>query len=401
MPTKPRSEIFCSSEQAIVHTMNRSARPCFMPTYDSETGEYLGNRREMFEQELYKSASGFAIDLLSYSLLDDQFHLILRNRPDVVEEWTDVQVIKQWHILCPIIQDSNGVYLSDPTDEDAAELAADAERVATYRKRLSDISWFMKLISERIARWCNAADDANGHFWVARYKGVRLLDSRAILTCSMYVDLNRIQAELAESIQSSDYAAIQRRIQNSAMQTTMRKIMAEECQRGTVMPSIAISMGIDSLEDSQSSDETDTNSINSSREPDEAPIDTPSERRSEACSSSVPLEDTTDLCDRSKVSAQPPSVNEWYPWITQEEYIELMHWSVDQIRTAEGKALGESPPALEELGIAPEVWCSLVTQFTDLFYVVAGMPESVDNFRSLLTGKRFYMPGKTRDMLAA
>ena len=44
------------------------------------------------------------------------------------------------------------------------------ETVARYRDRLMDISWFMRLLNESIARQANQEDNCTGRFWEGRFK---------------------------------------------------------------------------------------------------------------------------------------------------------------------------------------------------------------------------------------
>jgi hypothetical protein len=68
----------------------------------------------------------------------------------------------------------------------------------------------MWLLSQNIARRANRDDSEVGKFFQARYHAVRLLDEAAILACAAYVDLNPIQATLAETIVDSDFTSTQR-----------------------------------------------------------------------------------------------------------------------------------------------------------------------------------------------
>jgi len=61
----------------------------------------------------------------------------------------------------------------------------------------------------------------------------------------------------------------------------------------------------------------------------------------------------------------------------------------------------DAPAILQRLQIRPEVWCTLVSQFGQLFSLVAGKPQCVDAHRSRQRQQRFYMPAETRELLSA
>ena len=52
-----------------------------------------------------------------------------------------------------------------------------------------------------------------GRFWQGRYKAVRILDEESLLACAAYIDLNPIRADMAETLEQSDYTSVQRRVQ--------------------------------------------------------------------------------------------------------------------------------------------------------------------------------------------
>lgn len=387
MSTKPRSEIFRPGEQAIVHVMNRCVRKCFLLGKDKRSGRDFGYRREMFERELRKATCGFAIDMLSFALMDNHFHLILRSRPDVVGQWTDTDVVLQWHKLCPIFKDKDGFPLKDPDKEALANVLEDTARVAIWRERLSDISWFMKLLSQKMAKWCNAEDGTGGHFWEGRFKAVLLLDERALLTCSMYVDLNRIKAELSKSLEESDYTSIQRRLQALVIQTSMRSVLAEQVNGSQAPSSTVTSVVID--------DQASDSAYIPEASEESGPLP-------DAHLAPVQIDEKHDPIGPHLSSTGTRCSDKGFLPITQEQYIELLRWTADQLRHSHnGRKFDDSPPTLAALEIEPDTWCKLVTQFTDMFFVVAGMPESIDNHRSCKTGKRFYMPKQTRELLSA
>jgi hypothetical protein len=81
------------------------------------------------------------------------------------------------------------------------------------RGRLFDLSWFMKLLCEHVARKANKEEGVRGKFWESRFLSVPLLDEEALVACSMYVDLNPIRAVTGDRPETSPYTSAYERIQ--------------------------------------------------------------------------------------------------------------------------------------------------------------------------------------------
>jgi REP element-mobilizing transposase RayT len=157
-------------------------------------------------------AGQFGIDLLGFSVMSNHIHVILRNRPDVVQNWSDDEVVRRWWNIFPKRRDREG-NPKEPTDFELLTITVNAKRLAEIRNRLSDVSWFMRCLVEPIARSANREDVCKGRFWEGRFKCQPLLDESALAACLAYVDLNPIRAGIAETPESSRFTSVYERIQ--------------------------------------------------------------------------------------------------------------------------------------------------------------------------------------------
>ena len=112
-------------------------------------------------------------------------------------------------------------------------LTANSERLAELRKRLANLSWFMRCLCEKIARTANHEDASSGRFWAGRFKSVALLDESAILACSVYVDLNPIRAGLATTPEESAYTSGRDRIRSMLETSTRLTSLNDDSSRET------------------------------------------------------------------------------------------------------------------------------------------------------------------------
>lgn len=163
--------------------------------------------------------------------MSNHFHLVLRSRPDVVKEWSDEDVARRWLMLCPERRDEKRQPL-EPTEFEINSIVNNKDKLATVRSRLSDISWWMRLLSQNIAQRANREDNEVGKFFQARYRAVRLLDETAILACAAYVDLNPIRAAIAETIEGSDFTSGQKRAAGPRRECSVASVQCSEIADG-------------------------------------------------------------------------------------------------------------------------------------------------------------------------
>lgn len=192
------------------HCISRCVRRAFLCGKDEYSGVCYEHRRQWLEDRLLLLAQFFAIDIAAYAIMSNHYHIVLHVNRTKAQQWSDREVVQQWHGIFSGTTISNK-FLSGGL-ADVGEMAALQKLVACWRERLMDISWFMRSLNEPIARQANREDKVTGRFWEGRFKSQALLDEGALLACMAYVDLNPIRANMAETPESSEHTSIQRRI---------------------------------------------------------------------------------------------------------------------------------------------------------------------------------------------
>ncbi|MEQ8785774.1 MAG: hypothetical protein RIC55_05725 [Pirellulaceae bacterium] len=347
MARAKRGDVFDPTVVGAYHCINRCVRRCFLCGDDSLTGRNFDHRKRWLELRLEHLAGSFAIDVLGYAVMDNHFHIILRNRPDVLAVWDDQEVARRWLRLCPVRKTPEGD-AEEPTDAEIAALVADRTNLAEIRSRLCDISWFMRMAAEPIARRANREDEVTGRFWEGRFRCSRLLDEAALLACSVYVDLNPVRAGLAPTPETSEFTSASRRIeaaQEHASDDGGSSRGEEESADAWLAP-LPLDEG-------------------------EAPV---------GPAPSVPGE--------SCVTGKRCSDRGFLP-LTLLQYLELLDWTGrQQVPGKRGVIPNETPPILARLGIAERDWLELTFHFGRLFHHHAGRPAAIARLRPRLGTRR-------------
>ncbi len=208
--TRPRKELVCLDDTPYYHVICRCVRRAFLCGVDRYSGHSYEHRRGWIQARLDMLCRLFGIELCAYAIMSNHYHLVVRLNPKAIAALDDAAVIDRWgqvfSLPLTVQRWRQGVPIS------IAERQVVNGLVRLWRERLMSLSWFMRCLNEGIARTANAEDDCTGRFWEGRFKSQALLDEKALLTCMAYVDLNPIRAGIANTPETSDYTAIQRRI---------------------------------------------------------------------------------------------------------------------------------------------------------------------------------------------
>ena len=377
MPRALRSEQFDPAAVCIVHCVQRCVRRAYLAGVDVVSGRNYEFRKEWIRVRMERLASVFGIDVLTYAILSNHMHLVIRTRPDVVSSWSDEQVALRWLRVFPGRRLDE--QLAEPVDTDVKALANDSKRIQLIRARISDPSWFMRALSEPIARLANKQDECTGSFWEGRFKAQAITDEAGLLACSMYVDLNPIRAAMAatpeESVHTSAYDRIQSlngvMINSAAAELTT--ITRDEATKEL------LSMPIAERIEKRGKANKGTG-LRVLRDAWLAPL-TLNER---ASGKPLPSNSGTRASDRGFLS------------LNLRDYLDLLDWTGKQRGAGKsGTVPKELAPILQRIGIEGSMWCDLVWSFKKYFgrSSAAGSPQSLrsaakQNGRHFTRGQR-------------
>jgi REP element-mobilizing transposase RayT len=216
--TLPRSSLISLDDTPYYHCVSRCVRRAFLCGIDRYSGQSFEHRRGWLEQELLKLPQIFCIEVAAYAVMSNHYHIVLHVNEKKVLGLSTREVIERWHLLFKgnlLSQRYLAGGLTSPAEIDALHTC-----VAEWRNRLSSISWFMRLLNEKIARQANKEDKCTGRFWEGRFKSQALLDEKALAACMAYVDLNPIRAAMAKTPEQSVHTSVRQRIQTAKKATS-------------------------------------------------------------------------------------------------------------------------------------------------------------------------------------
>jgi len=190
--TRPRKQQVSLDATPFYHCYSRCVRRAYLCGVDAHSGSSYEHRRQQIEDDMLRLGSIFYIDVAAYAVMSNHYHLVVYVDREECNAASAEEIVERWHKLFSG-NDVSQRYAKGETLEQH-ELHQIDTLIETWRKRLHDISWLMKVLNENIAKRANHEDECGGHFWESRFKSQALLDEKAVLSCMAYIDLNPIRA---------------------------------------------------------------------------------------------------------------------------------------------------------------------------------------------------------------
>ena len=248
MPRKNRRDVFNPLAVSCNHCVVKCVRGLFLLS----SGKLCHARKLMMENRIIFLARHFGIDVLAIAFMSNHIHFLLRNRPDVVETLTDQEVARRWLTLfpgdtkkrkrkcksgalnCPTsnasTQDQDDHLPSPPSEDAIKAFMKQADAMKKARVCLSDISWLMRAFNQYVATVANREDNVAGRFWQGRFHLQSIVDEAALLACTIYIDLNPIRANAAETLEDSHFTSALARVRALRFEAEVAADEAEKAE---------------------------------------------------------------------------------------------------------------------------------------------------------------------------
>ena len=208
--TTARSKQICLDQTPWYHVTTRCVRRAFICGYDVLSERDFTHRKQWIEDRLLFLVQIFCIDMAAFAVMSNHYHVVLKINRDQALSLDDDAVIERWAQLFPTNPLIKRLRVEGTLDEEDAQRLA--EKLPVWRTELANISRFMALVNQFIARKSNTEDGCKGRFWEHRFTSQAILDDDALLRTIAYVDLNPVRAGIAATPETSEHTSIERRI---------------------------------------------------------------------------------------------------------------------------------------------------------------------------------------------
>ena len=149
--------------------------------------------KEKLVQILGKLADFCGIEVITYCMMSNHFHVLVR--VPVRVELTDAELLERMSAF----YGKKGVLTTLARESLEKHGKIDAHLRKSMVERMGDVSAFMKEFKQRFSRWYNQHNDRFGTLWAERFTSVLVEDSpSALRTVAAYIDLNPVRAGLVE-----------------------------------------------------------------------------------------------------------------------------------------------------------------------------------------------------------
>ena len=199
---------------------------------------------------------------------------------------------------------------------------------------------------------------------------------------------------MAETLESSDFTSVQRRIQAVEQSTAVDRNEADSS------PATVVAVALPEPASRRANDNPILNPSSDAHQP--AVPDDAHEPAvlADRFLSPLSLDERTGEVGAVPNQAGSRCSDKGFLPISFADYLKLLDWTGRQLANGKrGRIPNSVAPILERLNLDRKTWCTLVGTFGRRFYHVAGQPTTIDATPSRVSQQRYYIPSQTRKLL--
>jgi len=152
--------------------------------------------KRIFAQIMFSQAAFTGVEILTYCIMSNHFHILL-----LVPERPDADLLDEQEVLRRLgkIWNKNKVEKLKATFANMREISVEGDALVEreldrFRRRMFDLSEFMKDVKQRFSTWFNQTNERKGTLFEERFKSVIVQDGQALRMMAAYIDLNPVRA---------------------------------------------------------------------------------------------------------------------------------------------------------------------------------------------------------------
>jgi len=153
--------------------------------------------KAVFLQIMVRQAAFSGVEILTFCLMGNHFHLLVRvpDAPELPEQEVLRRIGKIWSSKrLDKLKDTLAEYREMSVE---GELLVERE-LDRFRRRMFDLSEFVKDIKQKFTTWFNKANERKGTLFEERFKSVLVQSGRALRFMAAYIELNPVRAGIVD-----------------------------------------------------------------------------------------------------------------------------------------------------------------------------------------------------------